>query len=193
MQVKDQIKVRREQLGVSVQELAKRLKVSAQAVRYWESGRSYPGKGKTAALEAALRFNIDWTEGARASAKQPTVQSMIAAGDVSLLLEIAKLPPPAKALIGDLVRMHLDALGAGGHALDDEATEVRLLRHFVEERGGQRHGRCLWKGGRVPREGLGGLHLTPRRRRRRVPGRRSSTTSRSSRSRRLPSRGSAPG
>lgn len=114
MQVKDQIKVRREQLGVSVQELAKRLKVSAQAVRYWESGRSYPGKGKTAALEAALSFNIDWTEGARALAKQPTVQSMIAAGDVSLLLEIAKLPPPAKALIGDLVRMHLDALGAGG-------------------------------------------------------------------------------
>ena len=135
MQVKDQIKVRREQLGVSVQELAKRLKVSAQAVRYWESGRSYPGKGKTAALEAALSFNIDWTEGARAAAKRSTVQSLIDPNDVALLLQIAQLPPPAKALVADLVRMHLGALGLEPGAGLDRVRESSA-RPFYETTGG---------------------------------------------------------
>jgi transcriptional regulator with XRE-family HTH domain len=111
MKVKDQLRMRRQQLGISVSELAKRLDVSAQAVRYWESGRSFPGKAKTAALESALSFNIDWTEGARAASKRISASALIDPNDVGLLLQIARLPPPAKALVADLVRMHLEALG----------------------------------------------------------------------------------
>ena len=111
MKVKDQLRMRRQQLGISVSELAKRLDVSAQAVRYWESGRSFPGKAKTAALESALSFNIDWTEGARAASKRISASALIDPNDVGLLLQIARLPPPAKALIAGLVRMHLEAIG----------------------------------------------------------------------------------
>lgn len=111
MKVKDQLKVRREQLGISVNELAKRLGVSAQAVRHWENGRSFPGKSKTVALEDALSFKLDWTEGAHATSGRPQASSLIDPNDVALLLQIARLPPPAKALIASLVDMHLDALG----------------------------------------------------------------------------------
>ena len=110
MKVKDQIRMRREQLGISVSELARRLGVSAQAVRYWEAGRSFPGKSKTTALESALSFNVDWTEGSRAASRRLPVQSLIDPNDVALLLQIARLPPPAKSLIGSLVRMHLEAI-----------------------------------------------------------------------------------
>lgn len=123
MKVKDQLKVRREQLGISVNELAKRLGVSAQAVRHWENGRSFPGKSKTGALETALSFNIDWTEGARTSAQRPQVASLIDPNDVALLLQIARLPPPAKALIGNLVDMHLNALEGGGRVIAERIKE----------------------------------------------------------------------
>ena len=95
MRVKDQLKVRREQLGISVNELAKRLGVSAQAIRHWENGRSFPGKSKTEALETALGFHLDWTEGARAAGQRPSATSLIDPSDVELLLKIARLPPPA--------------------------------------------------------------------------------------------------
>lgn len=135
MKVKDQLRMRRTQLGISVGELAKRLGVSAQAVRHWENGRSFPGKSKTAALETALSFNIDWTEGARAGAKRPNVNSLIDPNDVALLLQIARLPPPAKALIGDLVQMHLEALGTGTEGL--ERIKESSARPFFEREQGE--------------------------------------------------------
>lgn len=131
MKVKDQLKVRREQLGISVNELAKRLGVSAQAVRHWENGRSFPGKSKTAALETALSFNIDWTEGARAAAQRPQAASLIDPNDVELLLKIARLPPPAKALFGSLVDLHLDAMAGGKPSISERIKEspARPFRH----------------------------------------------------------------
>ena len=111
MKVKDQLRVRREQLGISVNELAKRLGVSSQAIRHWENGRSFPGKSKTVALETALSFHIDWTEGARASGPKASASSMIDPKDVELLLKIARLPPPAKALFSSLVELQLTAYG----------------------------------------------------------------------------------
>lgn len=135
MKVKDQLRMRRTQLGISVGELAKRLGVSAQAVRHWENGRSFPGKSKTSALEMALSFNIDWTEGARAASKRPNVSSLIDPNDVALLLQIARLPPPAKALIGDLVQMHLEALGMGSEGL--ERIRESSARPFFEREQGE--------------------------------------------------------
>lgn len=131
MKVKDQIRLRREQLGVSVSELAKRLKVSAQAVRYWEAGRSFPGKAKTSALESALSFSIDWTEGARSDSKRLPAQSLIDPGDVELLLQIARLPPPAKALVASLVRMHLEAITGSRTAVPTRVRESSA-RPFLE-------------------------------------------------------------
>jgi transcriptional regulator with XRE-family HTH domain len=124
MKVKDQIRVRREQLGVSVNELAKRLGVSSQAIRHWENGRSFPGKSKTNALEVALSFNVDWTEGSRVAAKRSQISGLIDPNDVSLLLQIAHLPPPAKALISDLVEMHLKALNGGELPKTERIKEI---------------------------------------------------------------------
>lgn len=131
MKVKDQLKIRREQLGVTVNELAKRLGVSAQAVRHWENGRSFPGKSKTAALETALSFSIDWTEGARAANPKMPASSLINPNDVTLLLQIARLPPPAKALIANLVDMHLDALGHYKEGIVERISESPV-RPFYE-------------------------------------------------------------
>lgn len=123
MKVSDQIKVRREQLGVSVNELAKRLGVSGQSVRHWEHGRSYPGKAKIAALESALSFTLDWTEGSRVAAGRPGVSALIDQADIDLLLLICRLPPPAKTLISDLVKMHIRALDGGRKAFSERVTE----------------------------------------------------------------------
>lgn len=123
MKVSDQIKVRREQLGVSVNELAKRIGVSGQSIRHWENGRSYPGKSKIAALETALSFNIDWTEGSRAASGRSGVSALIDQADIDLLLLICRLPPPAKVLFADLVKMHVTALDGGRKAFSERAIE----------------------------------------------------------------------
>jgi transcriptional regulator with XRE-family HTH domain len=144
MKVKDQLRTRRQQLGISVNELAGRMGVSAQAVRYWESGRSFPGKAKTSALESALSIRIDWTEGARAAAKRPQVASLIDPDDVELLLQIARLPPPAKALVASLVRMHLEATGIDPRAGLERAIESRV-RPFNEPEWATRVGDVVGK------------------------------------------------
>lgn len=124
MKVKDQIRTRREQLGISIDELARRLEVSGQAVRHWESGRSFPGKNKAGALEAALSITLDWTEGARPVSTGNAMAALVNHADIDLLLLICQLPPPAKQLIGDLVRMHLTALEGGRKAFADKVTHA---------------------------------------------------------------------
>jgi transcriptional regulator with XRE-family HTH domain len=113
MKVGEQIRARREQLGVSVNELAKRVGVSAQAVRYWESLRSFPGKSKAPDVESALSFTLDWTEGKRANQAQPQMASLVDRGDVELLLTLSRLPEPFKRLMGELARTHLSAIAGG--------------------------------------------------------------------------------
>lgn len=135
MKVKDQLKVRREQLGISVNELAKRLGVSSQAIRHWENGRSFPGKSKTSALETALSFNIDWTEGARASGSRSQAASLIDPNDVELLLKIARLPTPAKALFGSLVDLHLNALDVGRPVISERIKESPARPFYDEPQG----------------------------------------------------------
>ena len=131
MKVKDQIRARRDQLGVSVVDLASRMGVTDQAVRHWESGRSNPGKATARRLEQLLDFQLDWSEGARHSGDQKTINALLDQGDIDLLLVICRLPFDAKNLIGELARMHLAALERGSHTINDrEAT--RPIPPFLE-------------------------------------------------------------
>jgi transcriptional regulator with XRE-family HTH domain len=123
MKVKDQIRTRREQLGMSVDELARRLEVSGQAVRHWESGRSFPGKSKAGVLEAALSITLDWTEGARPASSGNAIAALVNHADIDLLLLICQLPEQAKQLIRDLVRMHLTALEGGRKAFSEKVNQ----------------------------------------------------------------------
>lgn len=109
--IKDQILSRREALGLTRKELADRVGVTEQAVRYWEDGRSFPGKSKSRLVEQALSFTLDWTEGASAPAGGgKSASAMIDQNDIDLLLVLARLPAQAKGLIGDFARMHLEVV-----------------------------------------------------------------------------------
>ena len=122
MKIKDQIRSRREKLGIEMKELANRVGVTEQAVRHWETGRSYPGKRKMHDVEAALSFVLDWTEGTRPEGQGKTASAMVDQGDVNLLLVICKLPLAAKNLIGDLAKMHLAAIERGRDAVSPSPT-----------------------------------------------------------------------
>lgn len=124
MKVKDQIRARREQLGMTIDELARRLEVSGQAVRHWESGRSFPGKSKAGALEAALSITLDWTEGARPVSSGNAMSALVNRSDIDLLLLICQLPEQAKELIANLVRMHLTALEGGRKAFSEKVSQT---------------------------------------------------------------------
>jgi transcriptional regulator with XRE-family HTH domain len=123
MQIKDQIRARREQLGVSVNELAKRLGVSSQAIRHWESGRSFPGKSKAPGVEAALSFTLDWTQGKRADATKSQMAALLGQGDIDLLMLLCRLPAPFKALLTNLAQMHLAAITGDKRAFSGAKTE----------------------------------------------------------------------
>lgn len=135
MKIGEQIRARREQLGVSVNELANRAGVSAQAVRYWESSRSFPGKSKAPGVEAALSFTLDWTEGKRVNPAQPQMASLVNREDVELLLVLGRLPEPFKKLIGDLARMHLAAV-AGGKQNFSSRNKEKARPEFKETKSG---------------------------------------------------------
>lgn len=101
MLIKDQIKSRMTQLGITVPQLAKQLDVSEQSVRFWTAGRNRPGKRHAAKLEAALSCSINWTESSRGS-DRPTATNLLDQADVELMLKMSRLPMPIKILIGNL-------------------------------------------------------------------------------------------
>lgn len=140
MKVGEQIRARREQLGVSVNELAKRVGVSAQAVRYWESSRSFPGKSKAPDVESALSFSLDWTEGKRVNPARPHMASLVDRGDVELLLTLSRLPAPFKQLMGELANMHLSAVAGGKQNFSAiKKEEEKTSFHNIEAVRGAKH------------------------------------------------------
>lgn len=108
MEVKDQLGVRMEQLHVSINELATRVGVSQQSVRHWLKGRSFPGKRRTRALEDALSFHLDYSEGA--GEDQPTAVQLMDQQDVEIFRDIAKLPPEMKHEFARLARSFVERL-----------------------------------------------------------------------------------
>lgn len=137
MQIKDQIRARREQLGISVSELAKRVGVSGQAIRHWETGRSFPGKSKAPDVEAALSFTLDWTEGRRADAAQPQMAALVKQEDMDLLMLLCRLPAPFKALLSDLAKLQLASIVGDKKAFSVRAEEAPSQPFTVRERGSQ--------------------------------------------------------
>lgn len=103
MRIKDQIRARREALNYTPADVAKKLEISEQAVRHWESGRSYPSVEKMLLLQDALSFTLDWTEG-RAGAR-PTAAEQFQQEDLDLLGLIRRLPEPAQKLMADMALM----------------------------------------------------------------------------------------
>jgi transcriptional regulator with XRE-family HTH domain len=134
MLIKDQIRARREQLGISVAELAKRVGVSGQAIRHWESGRSFPGKSKAPDVETALSFTLDWTEGRKAVAAQPQMAALIEQGDIELLLLLCRLPTPFKVLMAELAKAQLDAILGKREGFTSKETEQPQQAFSQKER-----------------------------------------------------------
>jgi transcriptional regulator with XRE-family HTH domain len=97
MEVKDQLRHRMNGLGISVKELSERLGVSGQTVRHWLSGRSFPGKSIAPALEKALSFKLDYTQGAGANLPTATERE-----DIEGFLAIRNLPVDERRLIYQL-------------------------------------------------------------------------------------------
>ena len=79
MLIKDQIRMAMDRLGVSHREFASRVGTSEQTARFWTAGRSYPAKKRIPAIEQALSFKLDFSEGSKIQG--PTVAAaMEAAG-----------------------------------------------------------------------------------------------------------------
>lgn len=135
MLIKDQIRARREQLGVTVAELAKRVGVSGQAIRHWESGRSFPGKSKAPHVEAALSFTLDWTQGKRPNAAQPQMASLVQQADMDLLVLLCRLPAPFKSLMSDMAKMHLAAIVGEKRAFSSRVEEAPTPAFSSQEKG----------------------------------------------------------
>ena len=105
MLIKDQIRTRREQLGLSLVQLAERVGLTEQSLRHWEAGRSNPTKKNAPKLEDALGIQLDWTEG-RAS-PGPSAANLLNHADIELLLKLTRLPVPVKTLFGRLADEYL--------------------------------------------------------------------------------------
>lgn len=131
LQIKDQIRVRREALGLDMSQLAMRVGVTEQAVRHWENGRSYPSKSKIRLLEEVLSFTMDWSEGANPVTGASTAAAMIDQRDVDLLLVICQLPLRAKQLLSDIARMHLEAVQQARAARPAESEQLTAVRAAV--------------------------------------------------------------
>lgn len=131
MKIKDQIRARREQIGMPLAELARKVGVTEQAVRHWESGRSFPGKAKAHVIESALSFSIDWTEGVSHTGEKRGIAAMLEQQDIELLLVICQLPLEAKTVIGQFARLHLAAIEAARKSFDDRRAN-EAVQPFTE-------------------------------------------------------------
>jgi transcriptional regulator with XRE-family HTH domain len=109
MQVKDQIKLRMSQLKFTYEDVAGGLGVSEQTVRHWCSGRNFPGKRHTVALESLLDFKLDFSEGASDDlSPREKVIGEIATSldnvDLETMQAISKLPKALRQQVSALVR-----------------------------------------------------------------------------------------
>lgn len=105
MLIKDQIRTRREQLGLSLVQLAQRIGLTEQSLRHWEAGRSNPTKRNAPKLEEALGIQLDWTEGRNSPG--PSAANLLNHADIELLLKLTRLPVPVKTLFGRLADEYL--------------------------------------------------------------------------------------
>lgn len=101
MDVKDQLRIRMEQLKVSVNELAKQCGVSNQSVRHWLNGRSYPGKKHIPEIEKRLSMKLDFSPGT--SAGLPTADATLQVADLQVFLKFSRLTNEEKRFVSMMV------------------------------------------------------------------------------------------
>jgi transcriptional regulator with XRE-family HTH domain len=129
MKIKDQIRARREQLDISVVQLAERLGTSDQTVRYWESGRSRPNKHMIQPLEQALSFTIDFHEGE--SPTNPFTAQTLNEEGVEMAIQFAKLPVDVRRLFKDLAsryQPHEGEVAGSGSTAKKQASQQDKTR-----------------------------------------------------------------
>lgn len=137
MKIKDQIKSRREQLGVTVNELARRVGVSHQSVRHWEAGRSFPGKAKAPKLEDALSFRLDWTQGVRSRRERPDATALLDQADIEIMLVIRRLPMSVKMTMVELANLYLEAIESTPGSFTTKTTEAGVGSFSIKESAGE--------------------------------------------------------
>ena len=115
MDIKDQLRIRMEELQIPTSELAKRIGASQQTVRYWLSGRNFPGKARTSILERELSFKLDFNEGDEPRGE--TVAESLRQVDIETFIDFQRLPPHLKHVISTLTRSILE--------LADNAQDTR--------------------------------------------------------------------
>ena len=124
MEIKDQLRIQMERLSIPVSELARRVGVSQQSVRYWLIGRSFPGKAKTQLLERELSFKLDYSEGE--IVQGPTVEASLRQTDIETFIDFQNLPPEMKLLISQLTR-GINQLASKGHDARDRPHIAELV------------------------------------------------------------------
>lgn len=100
MLVKDQLRIRMDQLEMPVNELARRVGVSGQSVRHWLAGRSFPGKAKCHLIEESLTFKLDFSEGN--TGQTETIDQKLVQTDLAARNAISQLPPDMQVLFAKL-------------------------------------------------------------------------------------------
>lgn len=137
MLVKDQIRMQMDRLGVSHRELANRIGTSEQTARFWTAGRSYPAKKRIPALEQALSFKLDFSEGTKEQG--PTVSSAMEAADIELFLKIRRLPPSVRLVFEQLVDVYVraDPVAPFNERSRTGDKGIAPFRHRVKEIGPQ--------------------------------------------------------
>lgn len=127
MEVKDQLKISMDKLGINAPELGKRVGVSAQSVRFWLTGRSWPGKAKVPLIERELECKLDFSD---VGNNAPTVEDSLGQTDIETFLAISKMPPTLKQMFNKLVKEIV--LINAGHT---PVSEQPVVRPVVNSRG----------------------------------------------------------
>lgn len=105
MLIKDQIRLRMNELGITAVGLAKTLNVRPMTVRHWLHGRSHPSKPKIAELEAALSCHLDFSEGQ--GPQRPDITSLLRDSDLEFLITMRKLPVDVRNLLMQLAKAYV--------------------------------------------------------------------------------------
>jgi len=124
MLMKDQLRVRMDQLNITPTELGRRVGVSGQSVRHWLDGRNFPTKAKTGLIEQALSCKLDFSEGE--SVQSMTVDDTLRKADIETFVAISKLPPDVQVLITQLAQRFLD-IQAGAPTVVRKEPDLELL------------------------------------------------------------------
>lgn len=124
MLMKDQLRVRMDQLNMTPAELGRRVGVSGQSVRHWIDGRNFPTKAKTYLLEQALTCKLDFSEGQ--SEQSVTVDETLRMADIETFMAISKLPPDVQGLITQLAQRFLELQSGASSMVRDEPDLSRL-------------------------------------------------------------------